>query len=203
MQGKWESSGQWAIAPAPPLSPHQKLESYFNVAFSSWQRWYLFEGVGLVLIGVVCVWGSAAIARPFFTETLLIAAGAIMLISALRAIRLPGFGLSLAVALMALASGAYLLGVQRGALTEPGLAFAAYFAASGAARLLLAIAHRRRHFHQWEWLAVGGATSLILALLVLSGLPGPFTWMLGVLLGVDFIFGGSARLALALASDEL
>ena len=81
--------------------------------------------------------------------------------------------------------------------------FAAYFTASAIAASLLAVAHRRRLFRQWEWLAVSSVASLTIAVLILSGLPGPFTWMFGVLLGVEFMFAGSAFLAMALAPDDL
>lgn len=133
----------------------------------------------------------------------LILAGAVTLISPLRADQCPGFALSVSLTLIPLATGVYLLGTPGAATPNPGLVLAAYFTASGTAAILLAVQHRRRPFRQWEWLAVSGVTSLICALLILSGLPGPFAWMFGVLLGVNFMFGGSAFLALALASDEL
>jgi hypothetical protein len=68
---------------------------------------------------------------------------------------------------------------------------------------MLAAAHRRQLFKEWEWFAVSGVTSLILAMMILSGLPGPYTWMLGMLLGVDLIFDGSALFALVLASSDV
>ena len=132
-------------------------------------------------------------------EMLLILAGAVTLVAALRADQSAGLALPLSLALIPLAAGAYLMGTPA---PNTGLALAAYFTASGIAAILLAAQHRRRLFRQWEWLAVSGVASLILALLILSGLPGPFTWMFGILLGVGFMFSGSAFLALALASDE-
>jgi uncharacterized membrane protein HdeD (DUF308 family) len=202
VQGKWEPKGQWRIDAAPRLSPHQRLESYFSIVLSSWRRWYLCQGACLALLGFMCLWAAAAepVARAVSTEMLLILAGAVMLIPPLRAAQCPGFALSLALAFIPLATGAYLLGA---ATPKLGLTLAAYFTASGIATILLAVRHRHALFRQWEWLAVSGVTSLIVALLILAGLPGPYSWMLGVLLGVDFIFGGGARLALALALDDV
>jgi uncharacterized membrane protein HdeD (DUF308 family) len=204
VQGKWEPSGQWRIEPATRLSPHQKLESYFSSELSGWRRWYLGQGACLFLFGLACIWAAAApVAQPVSMEMLLILAGGVTLVSALRADQSPGLALSLPLAFIPLATGAYLLGIPREPAPNLGLVFTAYFTASGIAAILLAVAHRRRLYRQWEWLVVSGVTSLIFALLLLSGLPGPFTWMFGLILGVDFMFGGSAFIALALGPDEL
>ena len=204
MQGKWEPNGQWRIAPPPPLSPHQRIESYFSVELSSWRRWYLLQGACLIALGLLCLWAATfpTIAQSVSMEMLLILAGAVALISPLRVNRCPGLAWSLALAGLSLATGAYLFGT-RGATADPGLVLAAYFAASGVMTLLLAVEHRRRLFHQWEWLTVSGVANLILALLILSGLPGPFTWIFGVLLGVSFIFDGTAFVTLALTQEAL
>jgi uncharacterized membrane protein HdeD (DUF308 family) len=192
-----------ALEPARRFSPHQKLESYLDIELSGWRRWSLLQGACLILLGLAGLWAAAApVAALVPAETLLILAGAVTLIPAMRADQSPDYALSLVLALILLATGAYLLETPRDATANPGPAFAAYFSASGIATVLLAAAYRRRLFRQWEWLAVSGVTSLISALLILSGLPGPFTWMFGVLLGVNFMFDGSARLALALAADE-
>jgi uncharacterized membrane protein HdeD (DUF308 family) len=200
VQGKWEPNGQWRIDAPSRLSPHQKFESYFSVELSSWRRWYLWQGACLFLLGLVCLWVASGwpIAPVVPIETLLILGGAVTLVSALRAGQSPSLPLTLA--LIPLAAGAYLLGTPAPNLD---LGLAGYFSASAVAIMLLAAQHRRRLFRQWEWLAVSGVTSLIFAILILSGLPGPFTWMFGVLIGVDFMFRGSAFMALALAADEI
>jgi uncharacterized membrane protein HdeD (DUF308 family) len=191
------------MAPARRLSPHQRLESYLTIELSSWRRWCLLEGACLALLGLACLWAAAMpFAGSISIDLLLILAGAVALISLMSAAQSTNFALSLSLALIPLATGLYLLAVSREAAANPGWVFAAYFTASGIATILLAAAYRRRLFPQWEWLAVSGVTRLILVLLILSGLPGSFTWMFGVLLGVGFMFEGSARLALALGSDE-
>ena len=203
MQGKWEPNGQWKIeAAAPPLSPHQRLESYFSTGLSKSGRWHFRHGASLFLLGLISIWSALAAfqAPPISLEALLILAGAVAFVSALGAGRISGSALPLALALIPLATGAYLLGTPRPP-DGPALALAAYFIASGMATILLAAGHRRRPLRHWEWLTVSGVASLILALLLLAGLPGPYTWMLGLLLGVHFMFGGSAFLALALADD--
>ena len=205
MQGKWEPNEQWRIEAATRLSPHQRLESYFTTELSSWRRWYLWQGACLFLLGLASLWvvAAAPAAQPVPIDMLLILAGAVTLVSVLCAKDGPALASSLPLAIIPLATGAYLFGIPREPAPNLGLVLTAYFTASGIAAILLAVAHRRRLFRQWEWLMVSGVASLIVAVLLLSGLPGPFTWMFGVLLGVEFMFAGSACLALALASDEI
>ena len=205
MQGKWEPNGQWRIEAATRLSPHQRLESYFTqralrlAAMVSLARRLPLPARPCVLVG-----GAAApVAQPVSIDMLLILAGAVTLVSVLARESRPGLASSLPLAIIPLATGAYLFGIPRDPAPNLGLVLTAYFTASGIAAILLAVAHRRRLFRQWEWLMVSGVASLIFAVLLLSGLPGPFTWMFGVILGVEFMFGGSAFTALALGSDEL
>ena len=47
-----------------------------------------------------------------------------------------------------------------------------------------------RAFSPWLWLVLAGAVSIVLAVLVLAGLPGTAETLLGVLLGIDLISNG-------------
>ena len=182
------------------LSPHERLEVWVSLGGSRRWRWHMAEGVCLVLLGIASLLTATA-ASSALTAAILLGAGSVTLLSVWRAEQYPSFGLSLVLALVALAMGFQLL-------TDPpdavlGLMFATFFASRGLLTVLLAAAHRRQCFNQWEWFAVSGVTSLILAGLILSGLPGPYVWMLGLLLGVHLIFDGSALVAQVLTSRQL
>jgi uncharacterized membrane protein HdeD (DUF308 family) len=43
-----------------------------------------------------------------------------------------------------------------------------------------------------------GIVDLVLAVLILAGLPGTAAWALGLLAGINMLFGGSAMIAMAL-----
>jgi uncharacterized membrane protein HdeD (DUF308 family) len=45
---------------------------------------------------------------------------------------------------------------------------------------------------------VSGVIDLVLAGIILAGLPGTAAWALGVLVGVNMIFGGTAMIAMAM-----
>jgi uncharacterized membrane protein HdeD (DUF308 family) len=76
----------------------------------------------------------------------------------------------------------------------------AYFVVDGVLSIIHAIEHRREQSGRWEWMIVGGVIDLVLAALILSGLPGAFAWALGLLVGIDLIFAGSSLIAMALAA---
>jgi uncharacterized membrane protein HdeD (DUF308 family) len=68
--------------------------------------------------------------------------------------------------------------------------------------IALGLAHRRELSGRWQGLVLNGAIDLVLAIIILSGLPGAFAWALGLLLGIDLAFGGATLIAMALAARE-
>lgn len=180
-------------------APHERIEAAFRLGLSPRWRWHLAEGGCLVMLGGACLW-AAPDAGPVFWGVTLLSAATATLLSIWRAEHYPAFGLALALALIASAAGLHLFGNPPAAVLGP--IFAAYFTARGVTAILHGATLRRQSFTQWEWFVVSGVISLIMAMMILSGLPGPYTWMLGMLLGVDLIFSGSALVALVIASDE-
>jgi uncharacterized membrane protein HdeD (DUF308 family) len=47
---------------------------------------------------------------------------------------------------------------------------------------------------------VSGIVDLILAAVIIAGLPGSAVWALGLLLGINMVFGGTSMIAMALAA---
>jgi len=45
---------------------------------------------------------------------------------------------------------------------------------------------------------VNGVIDLILAGIIISGFPGTIAWALGLLVGIDLVFGGGSLIAMAL-----
>ncbi|WP_088360715.1 MULTISPECIES: hypothetical protein [Rhodomicrobium] len=179
-----------------PHSPHEQFEGFLRAGFSGAWRWTLLEGACLTLLGAGCLFAVTAGGAPI--GAILIGAGTVTLLLAWRAEQAAGFALSLLLALIALLAGFQLLWTEE----NLGAVLAAYFAARGLVTILLGAVHAHRGDHQWEALTVGGVTSLILAALILSGLPGPYTWMYGVVLGTGLVFDGGALVALSLAAAE-
>ena len=51
---------------------------------------------------------------------------------------------------------------------------------------------------RWGWMLVSGIVDLVLAAVIFSGLPGTAVWAIGLLVGINMVFGGTALIAMAL-----
>jgi uncharacterized membrane protein HdeD (DUF308 family) len=63
---------------------------------------------------------------------------------------------------------------------------------------MYAFDHKRDLTGQWGWMLVRGIIDLVLAAMIFAGLPGTAAWALGLLVGINLLFGGSAMIAMAM-----
>ena len=77
-----------------------------------------------------------------------------------------------------------------------------FFTVDGILMIVLAIVHRRELSTKWEWVMANGVIDLILAGIIIPGLPGTLIWALGLLLGIDMLFGGASLIAMALEARK-
>jgi uncharacterized membrane protein HdeD (DUF308 family) len=63
---------------------------------------------------------------------------------------------------------------------------------------MYALEHQRELSGRWEWMLVSGIIDLVLAVIIFAGLPGTAAWALGLLVGINMVFGGVALAAIAL-----
>ena len=49
---------------------------------------------------------------------------------------------------------------------------------------------------------VSGVVDLVLGVILLSGFPGTAAWAIGLLLGINLVFGGAALISMALAARQ-
>jgi uncharacterized membrane protein HdeD (DUF308 family) len=71
-----------------------------------------------------------------------------------------------------------------------------FFAMEGIAKISLAF--MMRPLARWSWVLFSGATSLLLAIIILMGWPGTALWVLGLLVGINMIFLGWTLLNISL-----
>ena len=67
---------------------------------------------------------------------------------------------------------------------------------------MYAVDHRRQLTGSWGWMLVSGIIDIILAGIILAGLPETAVWALGLLVGINMLFGGGAMIAMALAARQ-
>ena len=87
-----------------------------------------------------------------------------------------------------------------GGMLSLTLVLAVFLAIDGTASIFYALAHRRHGSQRWSWVLVNGVLDLILAAVIVWWLPVSAVWVLGLILGIDLVFAGTALIAMALGA---
>jgi uncharacterized membrane protein HdeD (DUF308 family) len=166
------------------------------------EHWGLFlaEGIILVILGLlaIIVPPIATIAVTIFLGWLFLISGIVGLVTTFWARHAPGFWWSLLSAVLAIAAGIVLLGWPLPGAVSLTLLLIAFFIIEGVLSILYAFEHKKELSGRWGWMLISGIIDLILAAIIWGGLPGTAAWALGLLVGINMLFGGSAMIAMAL-----
>jgi uncharacterized membrane protein HdeD (DUF308 family) len=161
---------------------------------------FLCEGIALVLLGLLAVMtpAIASVAATVLFGWILLLSGVVGLITTFRARKAPGFGWSLLSALLGIIAGGLLLWWPlQGALSLTAVLIA-FLLVEGVVSILYALEHRSALSGRWGWMLASGALDVFLGVILLLGLPGTALWALGLLLGINLLFGGWALILMAL-----
>jgi uncharacterized membrane protein HdeD (DUF308 family) len=176
------------------------------VAKALHEHWHvlLVEGIILLVLGAaaIIIPPLAGIAATIWIGAIFLLGGIVGLVASLRARQAPGFGWAVVSATLALLAGLLLLWNPIEGLVTLTYVMIAFFIFDGLTMIFYAIAHRHELSGRWEWILTNGLIDLFLAAIILSGMPGSSIWALGLLLGIDLVFGGSALVAVALAAKK-
>src|SRR5579875_552532 len=184
----------------PTLQPVANAPADLTRAIHDHWKVFLAEGIILTLLGfaAILVPPIAGLAATVFLGCLFLIAGLLGLLTTFRARGSPGFAWSLLSAIAAVIAGAILLWNPFQGLATLTYVLTGFFIADGIFVIILAAAHRRELSGKWEWMMVNGIIDLILAGIIIAGLPGTLIWALGLLAGIDLVFGGASLIAMAL-----
>ena len=78
----------------------------------------------------------------------------------------------------------------------------AYFLAEGVATIMYALEHRRELSDRWAWMLFSGMLDILIAAMIIAGLPGSAEWAIGLLVGINLLFGGASLIGVALAARK-
>lgn len=156
-----------------------------------------FEAVLFILLGL------AAIAIPqFFTIGLELLIGSLFLVGGIvQFIRLfqsweaPGFWGTLGSGLINILLGLMFLFYPLAGILSLTFLLIAYFLIDGLSKIYLSL--QLKSYEKWGWILFSGIISLLLAVLLITGMPGTAIWALGLLVGINMLFFGFALWALA------
>ncbi len=165
----------------------------------SW-RFLLIEGIILVALGAaaIIVPPIATLAVEIILGWLFFISGIVGLVMTFMMRHAPGFWWSLFSAILAIAAGAVLLGWPVSGALSLTLLLIAFFILEGIATIMYALEHKRELSGRWGWVLASGIVDLALAAILFAGLPGTAAWAIGLLVGINLLFGGAALIGLAL-----
>ena len=178
-----------------------KLQSKMAAAVREHWKAFLFEGILLAVLGLAAmiVPPLASLAVTIFLGWMFLVTGVAGLVMTYWARHMPGFWWSLiSAALAVLAGGILLARPMQGVLTLT-IVIGAYFLAEGVATIMYALEHRKELSGRWSWLLIAGLMDIVIAFFIIAGLPGSAEWAIGLLAGLNLMFGGATLIGMALA----
>lgn len=165
-------------------------------------RLFLIEGIMLVILGAgaVILPVVATFAFTLVIGWLFLISGGVGLVTTFWMRNAPGFWWALLSAIVGIAAGIVLIRWPLNGTLSLTLVLIVFFVAEGIATIMYAIDHRNQLSSRWVWMLASGIVDLILAGIIFAGLPESATWALGLLVGINLLFGGTAMIGMALAA---
>ena len=177
-----------------------QLQQALSQAVREHWKLFLVEGIVLVILGVlaIAVPQLASIAATIMIGWLFLISGVAGLITTFGARHALGFWWSLLSAVLGIAAGVVLLGWPVSGAISLTLLLIVFFIIEGVLSIMYALEHKRELTGQWGWMLVSGIIDLVLAAMIWAGLPSTAAWALGLLVGINMLFGGASMIAMAM-----
>jgi uncharacterized membrane protein HdeD (DUF308 family) len=170
-----------------------------NALHEHWKL-YLVEGVVLLALGFIAI-----VIPPIATLAVTILLGWLFLLSGIMGLlttfwmrHAPGFWWSLVSAALGVLVGASLLAMPLSGAVSLTVVLVAFFMIEGVVSIMFALDHKRELSGRWGWMLASGVVDLALGVMILAGLPSTAAWAIGLLVGINMMFGGSALIGMAL-----
>ena len=161
---------------------------------------FLVEGIVLLVLGAIAIIVPvlATIALTIVIGWLFLVSGVVGLFTTFWMRSAPGFWWSLLSAVLGIVVGILLLASPVTGAFSLTLMLIAFFIIEGVASIMFALDHKREMSGRWGWMLVSGIVDLVLATMIFTSLPSTAAWAIGLLVGVNMVFGGAALIAMAL-----
>jgi uncharacterized membrane protein HdeD (DUF308 family) len=178
----------------------ERVQSAIATSLREHWRWFLFEGIVLLLLGftAIAIPPLATFAIEILIGWLLLLSGIIGMITTFRMRSTPGFWWSLLSAVVGVTAGVVLLAWPVSGAVSLTLVLTVFLLLEGFASIMMALQHRHGFAARWAMLLLSGVVDIILAGIILAGLPGTAAWAIGLLVGINLVFGGTALISMAL-----
>ena len=175
-----------------------------NSLHAHW-KFFLIEGIVLIILGMIAIGVPplATVTVEILIGWLILLSGVLGLVMTFQTRGSPGFGWSLLSAVVGIVAGVVLLLWPLSGVLTLTVMLTAFLTVEGVVSIMYALAHRRESSSRWQMMLLSGIVDLILAGLILAGLPGTAAWAIGLIVGINLLFGGVALAAMALQARSL
>ncbi len=182
----------------------KRVQAQFAEAVRQHSTLFLVEGIVLVVLGFLAILlpQIASLTVDLLLGWLFLIGGVFGLFTTFWTKPAPGFWWSLISAIVSIVAGLALLIFPRTGIVSLTIVVVAFFLIEGIATIMYAIEHRRELIGRWGWMLASGIITLVLAFLIWAMLPTAAAWVIGLLAGVDMVFGGAAVIGIALAARK-
>ena len=163
--------------------------------------WIIALSIGLIVLGVLAIL-APAVASAFFTSVIgwiTLMSGIVMIVKSFQSKPIRGFWLNLVVGILYVIAGIYILLNLGAALLALTLAFGILFVIEGIFTTIMAFTNRAGHSMSWL-VALNGAVTLILGIMVLHGFPFSALWLIGLYVGISLFMSGISLLSAGLVA---
>jgi uncharacterized membrane protein HdeD (DUF308 family) len=180
------------------------LQSKMSAAVREHWKAFLFEGILLAVLGLAAMIAPliASLAFTIFLGWMFLISGVAGLAMTFWARQMPGFWWSLVSAALAVGAGIVLLARPAQGVLTLTIVISAYFLAEGVTTIMYALEHRRELSERWSWMLFSGLLDILIAAMIITGLPGSAEWAIGLLVGINLVFGGASLIGMALAARK-
>jgi uncharacterized membrane protein HdeD (DUF308 family) len=162
--------------------------------------WFIGIGLAFVVLGLLAIFlpFAASLVTTLVIGWLMVIGGVVQGVHALQNRRWAHSGWAVAGAIVQVVAGVLVVIFPLTGTIALTLILAAFFAAEGAFKIIRAVQHRA--MPAWGWLLFDGILCLGIGFLILARWPSTSVWAIGLLVGVNFLVGGSSMLLLGITA---
>jgi uncharacterized membrane protein HdeD (DUF308 family) len=178
----------------------EKVQAAVATSLLAHWKFFLIEGIVLMILGLAAVMLPliATVAIAILVGWIFLLSGVVGLVATFRMRGAPGFWWSLASGILGVVAGVVLLRWPLSGALSLTFILTLFLLLEGVVSIMFALEHKRQLSGRWGMMLISGVVDLILAGIIFAGLPGTAAWAIGLLVGINMVFGGSALIAMAL-----
>ena len=160
-------------------------------------------GILFIILGMIGVAGQVmfSFVSVNVLGIFLFAGGLLQGIHAFKSVGWKSVGVQMIFAVLYIAAAIYVWALPIPALEVITLWLAAIFFVTGFLRLVSAFQHRQ--FAEWTWMALSGAISVLMGILIMNSFPASSLWLPGLLIAIELLLQGWSLLFLGFAAKSL